>query len=44
MKNEWHKRMKPEDYRALTPLIYLHINTYGNFDLKMDERLALNIS
>jgi TnpA family transposase len=37
----WLERMKPEDLRALTPLIYSHINPYGTFRLDMDERLSL---
>jgi len=36
--------MTPEDFRALTPLIYNHINPYGNFDLNMDERIPIDIS
>lgn len=32
-------RMKEEDFRALTPLIYGHITPYGSFDLDMDRRL-----
>jgi TnpA family transposase len=38
---EWHSRMAPEDLRALSPLIYSHVNPYGRFDLNMSERLAL---
>jgi len=30
-----------EDYRALTPLIFNHINPYGTFILDMNERLSL---
>lgn len=37
----WLDRMKPEDLRALTPLIYSHINPYGTFHLNMQERLPL---
>jgi TnpA family transposase len=37
----WLERMKPEDLRALTPLIYSHINPYGTFRLNMEERLPL---
>jgi hypothetical protein len=37
----WLERMKPEDLRALTPLIYSHINPYGTFHLNMQERLPL---
>lgn len=32
----WHSRMKQEDYRALSPLIYNHINPYGIFELDMN--------
>jgi hypothetical protein len=35
----WWERMKPDDLRALTPLIYAHINPYGRFDLDMQKRL-----
>ena len=43
-KEEWSDRMQSEDYRALTPLIYQHINPYGNFELDMNERLLLEIN
>jgi len=32
-------KMKNEDFRALTPLIYGHITPYGSFDLNMEQRL-----
>ncbi len=32
-------KMKEEDFRALTPLIYGHITPYGSFDLDMKQRL-----
>jgi len=35
--------MTPEEFRALTPLIYTHINPYGHFDLDMDERIPIEI-
>ena len=38
-KPENMKRMKKEDLRALTPLIFKHINPYGNFDLDMKYRI-----
>ena len=38
---QWGQQMTSEDLRALTPLIYAHINPYGSFNLNMDERLAL---
>ena len=30
-----------EDFRALTPLIYAHVNPYGTFRLDMNERIPL---
>jgi len=33
--------MTPEDLRALTPLIYNHVNPYGTFRLDMATRLSL---
>ncbi len=38
---QWMEKMKTEDLRALTPLIYSHINPYGTFRLDMDERLSI---
>lgn len=38
---EWRERMTPEDLRALTPLLYNHVNPYGIFRLDMQERLPL---
>jgi len=38
---EWADKMTAEDYRALTPLIYNHINPYGEFRMDLDQRLAL---
>lgn len=38
----WMKRMTHEDLRALTPLIWKHVNPYGTFHLNMDERLELD--
>lgn len=35
------KKLHPEDLRALTPLIYTHVNPYGTFQLNMVQRLAL---
>lgn len=37
----WWNLMKAEDFRALSPLIYAHINPYGIFDLDMSTRLPL---
>lgn len=37
----WWNPMRPEDFRALSPLIYAHINPYGVFDLDMSTRLPI---
>ncbi|SPF41515.1 transposase [Candidatus Desulfosporosinus infrequens] len=39
--SKWFNLMTPEDFRALTPLVYTHINPYGTFKLNMSERLPL---
>ena len=38
---EWMQTMGPDDLRALTPLIYAHVNPYGIFRLVMAERLPI---
>ncbi len=38
---QWMDRMTPEDLRALSPLIYSHVNPYVIFRLDMNERLSL---
>lgn len=38
---KWYDLMTPEDFRALTPLIYSHTNPYGYFNLDMDERIPI---
>jgi TnpA family transposase len=38
----WREKMTLEDYRALTPLVYLHINPYGMFELDMTKRLVID--
>ena len=38
----WSGKLTPEDRRALTPLIYGHVNPYGVFHLDMDTRLAID--
>ncbi len=43
-KSKWEKLMEPEDLRALSPLIYKHINPYGHFELNMEERIPLNVN
>ncbi len=37
----WMSIMKTEDWRALTPLIYSHVNPYGTWRLDLDERLQI---
>jgi len=39
----WRTRMQPEDWRALTPLIYGHVHPYGRFDLDLQERLVIEL-
>jgi TnpA family transposase len=41
---EWMKMMKPDDLRALTPLIWSHVNPYGTFRLNLDERLPIQMA
>lgn len=38
---QWIKLMKKEDLRALSPLIWGHVNPYGTFRLDMSERLLI---
>jgi len=40
---EWFNIMEKEDFRAITPLIYSHVNPYGNFKLDMDKRIHLGV-
>jgi hypothetical protein len=40
--SSWTARMTPEDLRALTPLLYGHVNPYGTFNLDMNARLAID--
>jgi hypothetical protein len=37
----WQGRLTATDLRALTPLIWEHVNPYGRFDLDMTTRLPL---
>jgi TnpA family transposase len=37
----WMGRMTADDFRALSPLVYTHINPYGTFELDMAARLPL---
>ena len=38
---QWMQRMGTDELRALTPLIYAHVNPYGVFRLNMTERLPI---
>ncbi|HEY9741784.1 MAG TPA: Tn3 family transposase [Coleofasciculaceae cyanobacterium] len=38
---KWMELMQPEDLRALTPLIWGHVNPYGTFQLDLEERLLI---
>jgi hypothetical protein len=38
---KWIDRMTEADWRALTPLFYVHINPYGRFNLDMEQRIPL---
>ena len=38
----WMEKMSAEDFRALTPLIYAHVNPYGSFELDMEKRLLID--
>ena len=39
---KWADKLTPRDLRALTPLIWDHVNPYGRFELDMNARLPLN--
>lgn len=38
----WMKQMRKEDFRALSPLVWVHVNPYGTFRLDMNERLQID--
>lgn len=38
----WFRRMGELEFRALSPLIYNHVNPYGRFELDMDTRLIID--
>ncbi len=40
---QWQKRMNEVDLRALSPLIYAHVNPYGRFELDMNIRLPIDV-
>ncbi len=39
----WGKRMTEVDLRALTRLVYGHVSPYGSFELKMHERIDIEM-
>ncbi|MBM3653471.1 MAG: Tn3 family transposase [Alphaproteobacteria bacterium] len=38
----WSGKLTPRDLRALTPLIWEHVNPYGRFELDMEARLPID--
>ena len=40
--DRWADAMSPEDLRALSPLLYSHVNPYGVFRLDLSTRLPLD--
>ena len=36
----WSKRLTATDLRAITPLLYSHVNPYGLFKLDLKERIS----
>lgn len=36
----WEQKLTETDYRAITPLIFSHVNPYGTFKLDMKERIS----
>lgn len=41
IRKKWYNFMTTEDFHALIPLIYSHINPYGTFNLNMEERILI---
>ena len=41
-KPEWSGKLTARDLRALTPLIWEHVNPYGRFELDMEARLPID--
>lgn len=41
---KWADIMQAEDLRALTPLIYSHINPYGRIELDMEKRIPFKLA
>lgn len=42
--NNWINIITPEDKRAMTALLYGHVNPYGDFNLNMNKRLSFDIT
>ena len=40
--SQWSGKITPRDLRALTPLIWEHVNPYGRFELDMAARLPID--
>lgn len=38
----WQNKLTPEDYRALTPLLSMHINPYGLFPIDLNQRISIH--
>lgn len=43
-RKKWLDVMTPEDFRAITPLIYEHVTPYGSFNLNMKNRIHIGES
>ena len=39
---QWSGKLTARDLRALTPLIWEHVNPYGRFELDMNARIQLD--
>jgi TnpA family transposase len=42
MRPQWSERLTARDIRAMTPLIWEHVNPYGRFELDMEARLPID--
>ena len=40
--DHWKGRLTAADYRALTPLLSIHINPYGLFPIDFNQRIPIN--
>ena len=40
--DRWANAMSPDDLRALSPLLYSHVNPYGVFNLDLSTRRAID--